>query len=112
MLLAMICFGPSSTSKHDYQCDEFNGSNGQSAHYLTRSSFYHHWGCLSYYNGNPTAVGGYHHTKHQSNKAESYTSTGWNWVPDHPEYKYLEKNPIITFYQGLYMDTLALALTR
>ena len=81
----MICFGPSSTTENDYKCDEFNCSHGQSAHSLSRSESYHDWGCLSY-NGNPTAVGGYHYLNHQSNTAESYTSTGWNQLPDHPVY--------------------------
>ena len=51
----MICFG---FNDPEYkQCDTFDEISVGS---LPNSSKRHHWGCLAYYNGNPTVVGGHY----------------------------------------------------
>ncbi|CAG5080465.1 Oidioi.mRNA.OKI2018_I69.PAR.g9602.t1.cds [Oikopleura dioica] len=60
-------------------CEIFDGESVSSTHSAQNN---HDWGKLGLYKGQPTTVGSYY--KSGAQKVETYNSTGWASLPDHP----------------------------
>ena len=75
MKIALICFD----TTHHTHCDVFSGTN----HSTTFSTTYWHpYGGLGYYNGQPTTVGS--NILNGYRKVETLGPLGWTDLTDHP----------------------------
>ncbi|CAG5109968.1 Oidioi.mRNA.OKI2018_I69.chr2.g4432.t1.cds [Oikopleura dioica] len=73
---ALICFA----QNHREKCEIFDTVESTSTH---STKYEHHFGGFGYYNGQPTTVGSAFYWSFQ--KVETYSSSGWNELADHPK---------------------------